>query len=54
MRNAVTQVSIYSYPELIQSGNGKELINKILNEYQVEIEVKHLYGFLYHLKVNKQ
>ena len=48
VRNAIAQVFIQCYPELILSDNEKEFINKILNAYLEEIEVKHYYGEQYH------
>ena len=48
VRNAISQLFIHGYPELIQSDNGKEFINKTLNAYLEGIDVKHLYGSLYH------
>ena len=39
-----------SYSEPIQSDNKKEFTNKILSAYFAEIEAKHLYVSLYHLK----
>ena len=48
MRNAIAQVFIHGYPELIQSDNGKEFTNKTLNVYLEGIDVEHLYGSPYH------
>ena len=48
MRNTIAQVWIHSYAKLIQSDNGKEFTNKILNTYLAEKEVKYLYGLPYH------
>ena len=48
VRNAIAQVFIHGYPELIQSDNGKEFTNKTLNAYLEGIDVKHLYGSPYH------
>ena len=48
VRNAIAQVFIHGYPELIQSDNGKEFTNKTLNAYLERIDVKHLYGSPYH------
>ena len=48
VRNAIVQVFIHGYPELIQSDNGKEFTNKTLNAYLEGIDVKHLYGSPYH------
>ena len=48
VRSAIAQVFINGYPELIQSDNGKEFINKTLNAYLEGIDVKHLYGSPYH------
>ena len=46
MRNTIAQV--HGYSELIQSDNRKKIINKTLNAYLERIDVKHLYGSLYH------
>ena len=48
MRNAIAQVFMHGYPELIQSDNGKEFINKTLNVYLEGIDLKHLYRSPYH------
>ena len=48
MRNAIDQVFMHGYPELIQSDNGKEFTNKTLNAHLEGIGVKHLYGSPYH------
>ena len=48
VRNAIVQVLIHGYQELIQSDNGKEFTNKTLNVYLEGIYVKHLYGSPYH------
>ena len=48
MRNAIAQVFIHGYPELIQSDNGKEFTYKTLNAHLEGIDVKHLYGSPYH------
>ena len=48
MRNAIAQVFIHGYPELIQSDNGKEFTNKTLNAYLEGIHVKQLYELTYH------
>ena len=48
VRNAIAQVFIQGYLEIILSDNEKEFINKILNVYLEEIEVKHYYGSQYH------
>ena len=48
VRNAIAQVFIRGYPELIQPDNGKEFTNKTLNVYLEGIDVKHLYGSPYH------
>ena len=47
VRNAIAQVFIHGYPELIQFDNGKEFTYKILNAYLERIDVKHLYGSPY-------
>ena len=47
VRNAIAQVFINSYPELIQSDKGKEFTNKTLNAYLEGIDVKNLYGSQY-------
>ena len=44
VRNAITQVFMHGYPELIQSDNIKESANKTLNAYLEGIDAKHLYG----------
>ena len=48
VRNAISQVFIHGYPELIQSEYEKQFTNKIFNAYLVEIEVKNLYESHYH------
>ena len=48
VRNAIAQVFIHGYPELIQSDNGKEFTNMTLNAYLEVIGVMHLYGSPYH------
>ena len=54
VRNAIAQVFIYGYPELIQSDNGKEFTNKTLNAYLERIDVKHLMDHRIILKVKEQ
>ena len=48
VRNAIAQVFIHDYPELIQSDNEKEFTDKTLYAYLEGINVKHLYGSPYH------
>ena len=48
VRDAIAQVFMHDYQELIQSDNGKEFTNKTLNAYLEGIDVKHLYGSPYH------
>ena len=48
MRNAIAQVFIHGYQELIQSYNEKEFTNKTLNTYLEGIDVNHLYDSPYH------
>ena len=54
VRNAIARVFIHGYPELIQSDNGKEFINKTLNAYLEGINEKHLYGSPYHPQSHEQ
>ena len=44
VRNAIANVFIQGHPEIIQSDNGKEFTNKILDEYLSGINVTHIYG----------
>ena len=48
VRNAIANVFIQGHPEIIQSDNGKEFTNKILDEYLFGINVTHIYGSPYH------
>ena len=48
VRNAIANVFIQGHPEIIQSDNGKEFINKILDEYLSGINITHIYGSPYH------
>ena len=48
VRNAIAQVIIHYYTELIQSDNGEEFTNKTLNAYLEGINAKHLYQSLYY------
>ena len=36
------------YPEILQSDNGREFVNKILDAYLISINVRHILGLPYH------
>ena len=46
--NAIAQVFIQGYPEIIQSDNGREFVNRILHTYLICINVRHVLGSPYH------
>ena len=48
MRNVIAQVFIQECQEIIQSDNGREFVNKILDAYLISINVRHILGSLYH------
>ena len=48
IRNAIAQVFIQRYPEIIQSNNGTKFLNKILYSYLISINVRYILGLLYH------
>ena len=48
VRNAIAQVFIQGYPEILQSDNGREFVNKILDAYLICINVRHILGSPYH------
>ena len=48
VRNAIAQVFIQGYPEILQSDNGREFVNKILDAYLISINVRHILGSPYH------
>ena len=51
VRNALAQVFISVYPKYLQSDNGKEFTNQTFESYLENIEVEHILGSPYHLKV---
>ena len=46
-RNTITQVFIMEYPEILQTGNRKELVNKELLTYLDNIKVENVLGTAY-------
>ena len=46
-RNTITQVFIMEYPEILQTGNRKELVNKELLTYLDNIKVENVLGAAY-------
>ena len=42
-----SQVFIQKYPEILQSDNGREFANRILDAYLISINGRHILGLLY-------
>ena len=47
-RNAIAQVFIQGYPEIFQSDNRREFVNKTLKAYLISINVRHILRSPYH------